>query len=115
MKTTMRASLALAMAAAAVSAQPLAPEHTLNRRTIGELEFSPDGSRLVFTILDAIGQSQRFYRGLKRYGVDANLVLYPREGHTLREEHVIDRLNRIIAVCDKYLKPDAAKASEPQR
>jgi dipeptidyl aminopeptidase/acylaminoacyl peptidase len=55
---------------------------------------------------DPIGQSQQFYRGLKRYGVDAELVLYPREPHGLREEkHLVDRLTRILAWYDKYLKP----------
>jgi dipeptidyl aminopeptidase/acylaminoacyl peptidase len=54
---------------------------------------------------DPIGQSQQFYRGLKRYGVESELVLYPREGHGLREEkHLIDRLNRVVAWFDKYLK-----------
>ncbi|PYR16907.1 MAG: hypothetical protein DMF94_25940 [Acidobacteria bacterium] len=64
---------------------------------------------------DPIGQSQQFYRGLKRYGVDADFVLYPREPHGLREEkHLLDRLNRIIGWYDKYLK--AAPASDaPQR
>jgi dipeptidyl aminopeptidase/acylaminoacyl peptidase len=53
---------------------------------------------------DPIGQSQQFYRGLKRYGVAADLVIYPREPHGLREEkHLLDRLNRIIAWYDKYL------------
>ena len=48
---------------------------------------------------DPIGQSQQFYRGLKRYGVDSDLVLYPREPHGLREEkHLLDRLNRIRRV-----------------
>jgi dipeptidyl aminopeptidase/acylaminoacyl peptidase len=56
-------------------------------------------------VTDPIGQSRQFYRGLKRYGVDAELVLYPREGHALREEkHLVDRLNRIVAWYDKYLK-----------
>ncbi len=54
---------------------------------------------------DPIGQSQELYRGLKRYGVEADLVLYPREGHGLREEkHLLDRLNRIVAWYDKYVK-----------
>ena len=67
-------------------------------------------------VTDPIGQSQQFYRGLKRYGVDTDLVLYPREGHGLREEkHLLDRLNRIIAWYGKYLKPDATKTTEPQR
>ncbi|HEY2152013.1 MAG TPA: S9 family peptidase [Vicinamibacterales bacterium] len=63
---------------------------------------------------DPIGQSQQFYRGLKRYGVDAELVLYPREPHGLHEEkHLLDRLNRIVAWYDKYLMPKAA-ATAPQ-
>ena len=52
---------------------------------------------------DPIGQSQQFYRGLKRYGVDSDLVLYPREPHGLREEkHLVDRLTRILAWYDRY-------------
>jgi dipeptidyl aminopeptidase/acylaminoacyl peptidase len=63
---------------------------------------------------DPIGQSQQFYRGLKRYGVDADFVLYPREPHGLREEqHLLDRLTRIIAWYDKYLKP-APASTAPQ-
>jgi dipeptidyl aminopeptidase/acylaminoacyl peptidase len=55
---------------------------------------------------DPIGQSQQFYRGLKRYGVATDLVLYPREPHGLREEkHLLDRLNRILAWYDRYLMP----------
>ena len=59
-------------------------------------------------VTDPIGQSQQFYRGLKRYGVPSELVLYPREGHGLREEkHLVDRLNRVVAWFDKYLKAGA--------
>jgi dipeptidyl aminopeptidase/acylaminoacyl peptidase len=55
---------------------------------------------------DPIGQSQQFYRGLKRYGVEADLVRYPREGHGLREEaHLVDRLTRIVSWYDRHLKP----------
>jgi dipeptidyl aminopeptidase/acylaminoacyl peptidase len=54
---------------------------------------------------DPIGQSQQFYRGLKRYGVETDLIVYPREPHGLREEkHLLDRLNRIVAWFDKYLR-----------
>jgi dipeptidyl aminopeptidase/acylaminoacyl peptidase len=61
---------------------------------------------------DPIGQSQQFYRGLKRYGVDADLVLYPREPHGLREEkHLIDRLTRILAWYDTYLTPGDASTA----
>ena len=63
---------------------------------------------------DPIGQSQQFYRGLKRYGVESDLVLYPREPHGLREEkHLLDRLTRILAWYDRYLKP-ARTAGTPQ-
>ena len=55
--------------------------------------------------VDPLGQSQQLYRGLKRYGVPTELVVYPREGHPIREEkHELDRLNRIVAWFDKYLK-----------
>ena len=54
---------------------------------------------------DPQGQSDQLYRPLKRYGVEAEYVLYPREGHGLREEkHLLDRLNRIIAWYEKHLK-----------
>jgi len=56
-------------------------------------------------VTDPIGQSQQLYRGLKRYGVESDFVVYPREGHGFREEkHLIDRLNRIIAWYDAHLK-----------
>jgi len=55
--------------------------------------------------IDPLGQSQELYRGLKRYGVEAELVVYPREPHGFHEEkHLVDRLNRILAWYDKYLK-----------
>jgi dipeptidyl aminopeptidase/acylaminoacyl peptidase len=59
---------------------------------------------------DPPGQSQELYRGLKHYGVEAELVMYPREPHGLREEkHLLDRLNRILAWYDKHLgNPSAA-------
>ena len=54
---------------------------------------------------DPLGQSQELYRGLKRYGVEAELVIYPREPHGIREEkHLVDRLNRIVDWFDKHLK-----------
>jgi len=60
---------------------------------------------------DPVGQSQELYRGLKRYGVETELVLYPRENHGFQEEkHLLDRLNRILAWYDKHLK-EASPAS----
>jgi dipeptidyl aminopeptidase/acylaminoacyl peptidase len=54
---------------------------------------------------DPIGQSQQFYRGLKRYGITSDFVLYPREGHGIREEkHMLDMYRRILGWFDQYLK-----------
>lgn len=54
---------------------------------------------------DPPDQSQELYRGLKHYGVETELVTYPREPHGLREEkHLVDRLNRILAWYETYLK-----------
>ena len=55
---------AIVMAAAAVAAQTLlSPEQTLDRRAIGErsegLAFSPDGSRVVFTVADPVKGTTR--------------------------------------------------------
>jgi dipeptidyl aminopeptidase/acylaminoacyl peptidase len=55
--------------------------------------------------VDPLGQSQELYRGLKRYGVVAEFVTYPREPHGFHEEkHLLDRLNRILAWYDQHLK-----------
>ncbi len=54
---------------------------------------------------DPPGQSRELYRGLKYYGVPAELVEYPREPHGFRERrHLIDRSERILAWFEKYVK-----------
>jgi dipeptidyl aminopeptidase/acylaminoacyl peptidase len=54
---------------------------------------------------DPLAQSQMFYRALKRYGVESEFVVYPREPHGLQEEkHQIDRLNRVVRWFDAHLK-----------
>jgi dipeptidyl aminopeptidase/acylaminoacyl peptidase len=58
--------------------------------------------------IDPLGQSQELYRGLKRYGVETELVVYPREPHGFHEEkHMVDRLNRILAWYDSHLNGSA--------
>ncbi|HEY2906909.1 MAG TPA: prolyl oligopeptidase family serine peptidase, partial [Vicinamibacterales bacterium] len=59
MKNALFASLALLATAVAGAAAPLMPEQTLDRRTIGELQFSPDGSRLVFTVTEPVKAAAR--------------------------------------------------------
>jgi dipeptidyl aminopeptidase/acylaminoacyl peptidase len=60
--------------------------------------------------VDPLGQSQELYRGLKRYGVETELVIYPREPHGFHEQkHLLDRLNRILAWYDAHMKkPETA-------
>jgi len=54
---------------------------------------------------DPLGQSQQFYRALKRYGVKSDFVMYPREPHGFVEEkHQLDVLERVVAWFDEYLK-----------
>jgi dipeptidyl aminopeptidase/acylaminoacyl peptidase len=53
---------------------------------------------------DPISQSQMLYRGLKRYNVPSEFVVYPREPHGLRERfHIIDRYRRSLEWIEKYL------------
>ena len=55
--------------------------------------------------VDPPGQSQELYRGLKHYGAETQLVMYPREPHVLREQkHLLDGLNRMLAWYEKYVK-----------
>jgi dipeptidyl aminopeptidase/acylaminoacyl peptidase len=52
-----------------------------------------------------VGQAYEFYRGLKDVGVETELVVYPREGHSLQEYgHQLDVQKRVVAWFDKYLK-----------
>ena len=58
---------------------------------------------------DPIGQSQQLCRGLKYYGVKSEFVVYPREGHSIREEkHQLDMYRRILAWLETYLKQHEA-------
>ena len=51
------------------------------------------------------GQSLELYRGLKRYNVPTEYVLYPREPHVFQEaKHQVDVQNRVIAWFMLYLK-----------
>ena len=60
--------------------------------------------------IDPIGQSQELYRGLKRYGVDAEFVVYPREPHGFQEaKHQVDVQKRMLAWFEKYVKAAGTK------
>jgi dipeptidyl aminopeptidase/acylaminoacyl peptidase len=51
-----------------------------------------------------VGQSIYFHRALSRFGVEHEFVVYPREGHGLRERnHQLDLLRRTRAWFDRWL------------
>ncbi|MDX2036305.1 MAG: S9 family peptidase [Isosphaeraceae bacterium] len=51
-------------------------------------------------------QSRELYRGLRHYGIESQLVVYPREGHGLREEaHLIDQIDRIARWFENHMEP----------
>jgi len=52
-----------------------------------------------------VGQAYEFYRGLKDVGVETEMVVYPREGHSIQEyPHQLDVQKRVLAWFDKHLK-----------
>jgi dipeptidyl aminopeptidase/acylaminoacyl peptidase len=56
--------------------------------------------------VDPPGQSLELYRGLKHYGVTAELVLYPREPHGFQEaKHRVDMQKRVVDWFTLYLQP----------
>ena len=52
-------------------------------------------------------QTQEFWHALKTLGVPTSIMIYPDEGHGLRDAgHIADALNRTLAWFDRYLKPN---------
>lgn len=51
-----------------------------------------------------VNQAHAFYRALRERGVPAELVVYPREGHGVRErDHVRDMIGRLLAWWERWL------------
>ncbi|MEO3792449.1 prolyl oligopeptidase family serine peptidase [Nonomuraea sp. B10E15] len=58
-----------------------------------------------------VGQATYFHRALRRFGVEHEFVVYPREGHSIQERsHQIDVLRRTRAWFDRWL---AGSTSHP--
>ena len=54
----------------------------------------------------SVVDAERMYTAMRQRGVNAELLLYPREGHGLREPlHRIDHLNRSLEWFGRYLQP----------
>jgi predicted esterase len=52
-----------------------------------------------------LGQAQELYAGLREFGVPAEFVSYPREGHQAREPaHVADQRERVLRFLASHLE-----------
>jgi dipeptidyl aminopeptidase/acylaminoacyl peptidase len=55
--------------------------------------------------IDPIGQAHQLHRGLKHFGVECELIVYPREGHGPQEEkHLLDINRRLVNWFEAHLK-----------
>nr|WP_246461852.1 S9 family peptidase [Mesorhizobium sangaii] len=71
----------------------------LDRPTTPTLIMHGEGDRCT-----PLGQAQELYAALLERGVESELVVYPREGHGLRErDHQLDAWRRMIGWFDRYL------------
>ncbi|WP_370935850.1 alpha/beta hydrolase family protein [Amycolatopsis sp. cg13] len=53
-----------------------------------------------------LGQAGYFHRALRHFGAEHEFVIYPREGHSIRERnHQLDVLRRTRAWFDRWLRP----------
>jgi dipeptidyl aminopeptidase/acylaminoacyl peptidase len=72
--------------------------HLRNART-ATLILHPEND-----LIDPIGQAQQLHRGLKHFGVECELVIYPREGHGPQEEkHLLDINRRMLGWFETHL------------
>ena len=56
-----------------------------------------------------VTQGVDFFRGLQFFHVPSELIVYPREGHGLREpNHLRDYLQRTLKWFDEYVKPSSS-------
>ncbi|WP_167458351.1 S9 family peptidase [Mesorhizobium kowhaii] len=71
----------------------------LDRPTTPTLMMHGEGDRCT-----PLGQAQELYAALLERGVESELVVYPREGHGLRErDHQLEAWRRMIGWFDRYL------------
>ena len=62
-------------------------------------------------VIDPLGQCLQFHRGLKHYGVETELVIYPRVGHAARmpeEKLRVDVTRRLVEWFEKHLQKNQA-------
>lgn len=94
------AALLAALSLSSQAQNAMTPSQALDYRRLGDLHFSPDGSKLMYVM-----QSKGLYRALKHLGVETEMVLYPGEGHSPRNgSYNIDMFERILNWYDRFLK-----------
>ncbi|MFC7530887.1 alpha/beta hydrolase family protein [Actinoplanes sp. GCM10030250] len=58
-----------------------------------------------------LSQAEFYHRALRRFGVEHEYVVYPREGHAIRERnHQLDVLRRTRAWFDRWLGPHCSRS-----
>lgn len=63
-----------------------------------------------------LGQATYFHRALRRFGVEHEFVVYPREGHSIQERnHQLDVLERTRAWFDRWLSASASDQPSASR
>lgn len=92
-------ALALGICGSRLSAQTLTPHDIRNCRTPALVLHGANDPGVP------VGQGYEFYTGLQKIRVEAQMVVYPREGHSIRERgHQEDLQNRVLAWFDRHLK-----------
>jgi dipeptidyl aminopeptidase/acylaminoacyl peptidase len=59
-------------------------------------------------------QTQEFWHALRTLNVPTSIMIYPGEGHALRDpQHIADSLERTVSWFDRYLKSDGHESNNP--
>ena len=78
------------------------------RSPLAHIQGSKTATLVVHGMADTrvpVGQSTELYRGLKHLGVPTQLVMYPREGHGIRENvHGLDFIERFVGWFDEHVQ-----------
>lgn len=84
------------------------PENMLERSPVFHLQHAKTPSLIFHGEKDErvpLPQSLETYMGLHKHGVPVELVIYPREGHGLREpKHQLDKIRRELNWLKKYIE-----------
>jgi dipeptidyl aminopeptidase/acylaminoacyl peptidase len=93
-----------------------APARYLERSPVTRIDARSRPALILHGAIDQcvpVGQAEELYHGLREVGVEAELVVYPREGHQVAEaDHVADQHHRVLEWLAAHPSPIAAGAEE---